>query len=195
MIFKILRLSVFAALFGFGVYQITETFIGNGIMLILLSAVVLFTFFRNEMILLAFWFLRKQNFEKSEKFLNYIKYPDTSLIKSQRAYYYYLRGLIESQKQTGKSINESEKLFKNALSIGLNMDHDKAMANLQLAAIVMSKARKTEAKKYLADAKKLDKTKMLTDQIKMIQGQLNMPIAKNMDHFRMGGNAKVRRGK
>lgn len=193
MIFKIIRLSIFSALFAFGVYQIVESFVGNGIMFILLSGLVLFTFFRNEMILLAFWFLRKQNFEKAAKYLSYIKYPDSSLIKSQRAYYYYLNGLIESQKQTGKALNEAEKMFKNALTIGLNMDHDKAMANLQMAAIVMAKGRKTEAQKHLADAKKLDKSKMLTDQIKMIQSQLKLPFAKNMDHFRMGGAMKSKR--
>ncbi|MEN8138356.1 MAG: DUF2892 domain-containing protein [Bacteroidota bacterium] len=193
MLSKIIRIGLSVILFALGVYLITEREIGNGIMVILLGAVVLFTFFRNEMILLAFWHLRKQNFEKTEKFLGYIKNPDKSLIKSQQAYYAYLMGLVNSQKQTGKAMGEAEKNFKKALNIGLNMDHDKAMANLQLAALVMAKGRKQEAQKLLTAAKKLDKSKMLTDQIKMLQGQMKMPVQKNMDHFRMGGGKGRRR--
>ena len=193
MLSKILRIGIAAALMAFGIYLITDSQIGNGIMLILVGAIVLFTYFKNEMLLLAFWFLRKNNFEKAEKFLSYIKHPESSLIKSQQAYYFYLQALCDSQKQTGKSMGDAEKNFKKALGIGLNMDHDKAMANLQLAALVMAKARKQEAQKYLTQAKKLDKSKMLTDQIKTLQQQLKMPMQKGMDHFRMGGAMKGRR--
>ncbi len=89
-------------------------------------------------------------------------------------------------------MSSAEKNFKKALEIGLNMDHDKAMANLQLSALLMAKGRKQEAQKLLTAAKKLDKSKMLTDQIKMLQGQMKMPVQKNMDHFRMGGGKRRR---
>lgn len=193
MLSKIIRIALTVALFAFGVYEIWGGSIGNGIMLMLLGGVVLFTYFKNEKILLAFWFLRKQDFNKAEKYLNYIKTPDTSLVKSQQAYYYYLSGLISSQKQKGANMNNAEKNFKKALEIGLNMDHDRAMANLQLSALVMAKGRKQEAQKLLTAAKKLDKSKMLTDQIKMLQEQIKMPVQKNMDHFRMGGGKGKRR--
>jgi hypothetical protein len=193
MLSKIIRIALSVAAFAYGIFLITDSYVGNGIATILLGGVILFTYFKNEMILMAFWYLRKQNFEKAAKFLGYIKHPDTSLIKKQQAYYYYLNGLIDSQEQTGKSLGKAEKNFKKALEIGLNMDHDKAMANLQLSAIVLSKARKQEAQKYLTTAKKLDKSKMLTDQIKQLQQQLKMPIQRNMDHFRMGGGIGGRR--
>jgi len=192
MLSKIIRILLSVIAFAYGIYLITDSFIGNGIVVILLGGVVLFTYFKNEMILLTFWFLRKQDFDKAAKFLGYIKHPDTSLVKSQQAYYYYLNGLINSQVQSGKAMGSAEKNFKKALEIGLNMDHDKAMANLQLSALVMAKARKQEAQKYLTAAKKLDKSKMLTDQIKQLQAQLKMPIQKNMDHFRMGGGGRRR---
>jgi len=193
MLSKIIRIALTVLSFAYGVFLITDSYVGNGIAIILLGGVFLFSYFKNEMILLAFWFLRKQNFEKAAKYLGYIKHPDTSLVKSQQAYYYYLNGLIDSQNQTGKTMTSAEKNFKKSLEIGLNMDHDKAMANLQLAALVMAKARKQEAQRYLTAAKKLDKSKMLTDQIKQLQAQLKMPIQKNMDHFRMGGATKGRR--
>lgn len=193
MLSKIIRIALSVLAFAYGIFLITDSYIGNGIAVILFGGIILFTYFKNEMILLAFWFLRKQNFEKAGKFLGYIKHPDTSLVKSQQAYYYYLNGLIDSQEQAGKSMTSAEKNFKKALEIGLNMDHDKAMANLQLSALVMAKARKQEAQKYLTAAKKLDKSKMLTDQIKQLQAQLKMPIQKNMDHFRMGGGGGRRR--
>ena len=190
MLSKIIRIVLSTVAFAYGIFLITDSYIGNGIAVIFFGGVILFTFFKNEMILLAFWYLRKQNFEKAGKFLGYIKHPDTSLLKSQQAYYYYLNALIDSQ--DGKKMTSAEKNFKKALEIGLNMDHDKAMANLQLSALVMAKARKQEAQRYLTAAKKLDKSKMLTDQIKQLQAQLKMPIQKNMDHFRMGGGGKRR---
>lgn len=192
MLSKIFRVLLSSSLISYGVFLITDSFVGNGISLIIVGSVVLFTYFKNEKLLLTFWFLRKQDFVKAEKFINYIKHPDTSLIKSQRAYYYYLLGLINSQKQVSKSMTLAQNNFKKALDIGLNMDHDKAMAYLQLSALAMAKRRKQEAQRMLTNAKKLDKTKMLSDQIKMLQSQIKMPIQKNMDHFRMGG-AKVKR--
>ena len=192
MLSKIIRILLSTAAFAYGIFLITDSSIGNGIAVMFLGGVILFTYFKNEMILLAFWFLRKQNFEKAAKFLGYIKHPDTSLVKSQQAYYYYLNGLIDSQEQSGKAMGSAEKNFKRALEIGLNMEHDKAMANLQLSALVMAKARKQEAQRYLTAAKKLDKSKMLTDQIKQLQAQIKMPVQKNMDHFRMGGGGRRR---
>ncbi len=52
------------------------------------------------------------------------------------------------------------------------MDHDIAMAILSLAGILIQKRRKREATTLLNEAKKLDKQKMLLDQIKMMQQQM-----------------------
>ena len=69
-------------------------------------------------------------------------------------------------------MNEAEKYFKKAISIGLSMNHDLAMAKLSLAGILIQKRRKREATMLLNEAKKLDKQKMLSDQIKMMQQQM-----------------------
>ena len=52
------------------------------------------------------------------------------------------------------------------------MDQDLAMAKLNLAGIAMTKRRKREAEMLLAEAKRLDKHKMLEDQIRMMKQQM-----------------------
>ena len=128
----------------------------------------MFFYFRNEFILLAFFKLRKQDFEGAKKWLNYIKNPETALIKKQQGYYNYLQGLMVSQ----TNLNLSEKYFKKALELGLSMDQDKALAKLQLAGIAMTKRRKIEATTLLNEAKKLDKHNMLKEQITMLKQQM-----------------------
>ena len=86
----------------------------------------------------------------------------------QLGYYNYLHGIIFSQ----TNLTQAEKYFKKALKLGLTMDYDVAMAKLSLAGIAMQKRRKREATMLLQEAKKLDKNKMLTEQIKMMQQQM-----------------------
>ena len=69
-------------------------------------------------------------------------------------------------------MTQAEKHFKKAIKLGLSMDHDLAMAKLNLAGIAMTKRRKREATNLLAEAKKLDKHGMLTDQIRMMKQQM-----------------------
>ena len=52
------------------------------------------------------------------------------------------------------------------------MDHNKAMAKLQLAGIAMTKRRKREATTLIAEAKKLDKHGVLKEQIQMVKQQM-----------------------
>ncbi|MGB5460551.1 MAG: DUF2892 domain-containing protein, partial [Eudoraea sp.] len=127
-----------------------------------------FLYFRNEFILLAFLRMRKQDMPGTEKWLQKIKNPESSLTPKQQGYYNYLFGIIFSQ----KNLTQAEKYFRKALKLGLNMDYDVAMAKLSLAGIAMQKRRKREATTLLQEAKKLDKNNMLTDQIKMMQQQM-----------------------
>lgn len=150
------------------VYQFIEGYIGNGIALIFLSLIFVFLYFRNELILLSFLRMRKQDMEGTEKWLSKIKHPEAALTRKQQGYYNYLYGIIFSQ----KNLTQAEKYFKKALKFGLNMDYDVAMAKLSLAGIAMQKRRKREATMLLQEAKKLDKNNMLTEQIKMMQQQM-----------------------
>jgi hypothetical protein len=112
--------------------------------------------------------LRKQNFPGAQKWLNYIKNPEAALITKQQGYYNYLHGIMLSQ----TNITQAEKYLRKAVKIGLSMDHDLAMAKLQLAGIAMTKRRKREATNLMAEAKKLDKHGMLKEQIQMMKKQM-----------------------
>lgn len=165
---KNIKLVIAFLIIAYAIYQFTEGYIGNGIMYILFSLIFIFLYFKNEFILLAFLKLRKQDFEGAKNWLNKIKNPSSALVRKQEGYYNYLNGVMLAQ----TNMNESEKYFKKAIGLGLSMDHDLAMAKLNLAGIAFSKRRPQEAKKLLSEAEKLDKRDMLADQIKMFKQQM-----------------------
>ncbi|HXH99352.1 MAG TPA: hypothetical protein VNI52_03730 [Sphingobacteriaceae bacterium] len=162
------RLIISFALLGAAIALIFFSYWGWGILLIFLSLLVLVTFFFNEKMLIAQYFLRKDNMEKAEQWLARITDYERELLRAQHGYYNLLIGLIESR----KAPMQSEKFFKRALSLGMTMDHNVALAKLSLAGIAMSKRNKREAEMYLQEAKKADKNKLLADQIKMMKSQM-----------------------
>ena len=165
---KNIKLVISFLIIAYAGYQFYEGYIGNGIFLILFSLVFVFFYFRNEMILLAFLRMRKQDLDGTQKWLTKIRNPEAALTQKQQGYYNYLHGIIYSQ----KNLTQAEKFFRKALKLGLNMDYDVAMAKLSLAGIALQKRRKREATILLQEAKKLDKNNMLTEQIKMMQQQM-----------------------
>ena len=165
---KVIKLILAVLAFSFGIYQFIDDYIGNGIMMLLLSGMLVLLYFKNEMIFLAFLRLRKQDFEGTEKWLMRIPNIQRNLVRKQQGYYNYLLGIIHSQ----KNLTQSEKYFKSAISLGLSMNHDLAMAKMSLAGIYLQKRRKREAQQLLSEAKKLDKHGMLTGQMKMMQQQM-----------------------
>ena len=168
MFHKNIKLILAGLMIVAGIWQFTESNIGNGIFLILLSAIPIFLYFKNEFILLAFLKLRKQDFPGAQKWLACIKNPETALVKKQQGYFNYLHGIMLSQ----TNLMQSEKYFKKAIEFGLSMDTDLAVAKLNLAGIALSRRRKLEATNLINQAKKLDKQGMLKEQIKMMKDQM-----------------------
>jgi len=164
----ITRIVLSALLFIFSIYEFWDGEIGNGIFILLIMILVIVTIWFNEVMLMVFLSVRKGNFDKAEKRLDWITKPEL-MVKGQEAYYYLMRGMVLIQKN---QMSKSEGFFKKAINTGLYMDHDKAMAKLNLAAIAGAKRRKREALNWLAQAKKDDTKKMLTDQIKMLKKQM-----------------------
>lgn len=165
---KYIKLVLAAIIMVWAVYEFSKGHIMNGISIVLLAGIFVFFYFKNEILLLTFFKLRKQDFEGGNKLLDKIKNPSTALTKKQEGYYNFLRGIMLSQ----TNLTQAERFFKKALNIGLAMDHDKAMAKLQLAGIALTKRRKREATTLIAEAKKLDKHGMLKDQIAMVKQQM-----------------------
>lgn len=165
-------LGASVSLFVFGYW-------GWGILTLLLAILVFVTFFFNENMLIAQFYLRKENMDKAKQWLNKISNYEKQLIRAQHGYYHLLIGLIDSR----TAPLQSEKYFKKALSLGMQMDHNIALAKLSLAGIAMAKRNKREATQLLQEAKKADKNKLLADQIKMMKDQLGM-IDKQQMRFR-----------
>lgn len=168
MFHKNIKLLLAGLIIVTAIWQMIESNIGNGIFLILLSAIPIFLYFKNEFILLAFLKLRKQDFPGAQKWLAYIKKPESALVRKQQGYFNYLHGIMLSQ----TNLIQAEKFFKKAIELGLTMDMDLAVCKLNLAGVAMTRRRKLEATNLLNEAKKLDKQGMLKEQITMMKEQM-----------------------
>ena len=165
---NIIRLIVACVIMGAAVAMCVFGIWGWGILVLFLGGFVLLSYFFNENMIMAQWFLRKEKPEKAEAWLLKITDYEKQLKKSQHGYFNLLIGLIETRKAPMKA----EKYFKRALSLGMKMSHNVALAKLSLAGISMAKRDKREATRYLQEATKDDKNKLLTEQIKMMKGQM-----------------------
>ncbi|HIE44616.1 MAG TPA: DUF2892 domain-containing protein [Flavobacteriaceae bacterium] len=165
---KNIKLGIAGLIIAWAIYTFIQGGILNGILILLLAGIFIFFYYKNEMILMAFLRMRKQDFVGSTKWLDKIKNPELALTVKQQGYYNFLKGIMVSQ----KNLTQAEKFFKKALKLGLSMNHDVGMAKLQLAGIAMTKRRKREAQMLIADVKKLDKHGMFKDQIKQLKDQM-----------------------
>ena len=186
---KNIKLVLAVASIALAVWQFFENEIGNGIMFILLAGIFVLLYFKNEIIVLAFLRLRKQDFPGAQKWLVKIKNPEGALVTKQQGYYYYLQGLMVSQ----DNMTLAEKHFKKALTLGLSMSSDLAMAKLNLAGIAMTKNRKREAQTLLKEAEAHDKHNMLGEQLKMMKE--NMKRAGNQPKRQYGQPTSARAGR
>ena len=165
---NIVRLVIACIILGAAVTLCGFGFWGWGILVFLIGGLVLLTFFFNENMIISQFYLRKEKNVEAAKYLDKITDYEKQLHKSQWGYYNLLLGLMESRTAPMKS----EKYFKKALSMGMRMSHNTALAKLSLAGISMAKRNKREAQQYLSEAAKDDKNKLLADQIKMMKAQL-----------------------
>lgn len=165
---NLIRLIIACVVLGAAVALMGFGFWGWGILVLLIGGIILLTYFFNENMIIAQFYLRKENTTEAEKWLLKISDYEKQLNKNQWGYYNLLLGMIESRKAPMKS----EKYFKKALSLGMKMSHNTALAKLSLAGISMAKRNKREAQQYLAEATKDDKNKLLAEQIKMMKAQL-----------------------
>ena len=165
---KNIKIVLAAFITIWAIYEFSVFNIMNGISILFLAGIFILLYFKNEFILLSFLQLRKQNFPGAQKWLGYIKNPAAALTRKQEGYYNYLHGIMLSQ----TNMTQAEKYLKKAVKLGLAMNHDLAMAKLQLAGIAMTKRRKREATLLMAEAKKLDKHGMLKEQMTMMKQQM-----------------------
>jgi len=164
-------------------------FWGWGLTSVFPLAAVIFSFFRNEHVILALNQMRLGNQEKAKKHINRITAPQY-MTRRQHAYVLYLKALMNAQ---DIGFAQSEQLLRKALSLGLRTNEDNAVARMHLAGICAQTGRRPEASALLSEAKKYDKNGMLKDQIKMLQSQMQAVPSKNQMRMAqmMGGRKKM----
>ncbi len=162
---KYIRLILATLLTGLSVFLFIKGIVGWGVLAVFMAMFCVLFHLKNEKNLIAFYFIRKSKFATVARILASVKHPE-NMIKTQEAYYHYLLGLTLAQTNQP---SKAEKSFKKALSTGLRLKSDQAMAKLNLAGFYLSKRNKKVAKIYLMDAKKLDKQNMLSAQIKEVE--------------------------
>ncbi len=188
MIGFIIRCLVAAATLGFNTYLFYTGYWGWGIFMIFISFLVVFSFFRNENMILALVQMQRGNTEKALKYINRIRQPQFHPRK-QHAYVLFLQAVMGAQ-QLGMA--QSEQKLRKAINLGLRKAEDNAMARMHLAGICAQTGRKKESLSLLSEAKKLDKSGMMKDQIRTMQQQLQMAPSKNQMRMAqmMGGRKK-----
>ena len=164
---------------------------GWGIVMIIPLFFIGFSFFRNENMILALNQMRLGNTEKAKKYINRISAPQF-LPKKQHAYVLFLKAVLGTQEL---GFAKSEQLLRKALQMGLRTGQDNAVARLHLAGICAQTGRKKEALTLLAEAKKMDDSGMMKDQIVQMQRQLKAAPSKNQMRMAqmMGGRRKMPR--
>lgn len=195
MIGLIIRIVLTATALWFNFYLFYTGYWGWGITFILVSALLVLSFFRNENVIIALYQMRLGNQDKAWKALNRIRDP-RFLPKRQHAYVLYLNGMLGLQNDLGFA--KSEQMIRKALQIGLRTKQDQAVAKMQLAGICMQTGRKTEAATLLSESKKLDVNGMLKEQLDMMKKQITMVASKNqmrMAQMHRGRKKAPRSGK
>ncbi len=171
------------------VYSFFTGYWGWGIFLIFPLALVVMSFIYNENLAFALNHMRTGNQEKAQRAINRIKSAQF-LPKRQRAYVIYMQALLNAQVFPPARV---ETMLREAIQIGLKRGHDKAMSRMHLASICVQTGRRQEAVTLLNEAKKMDDSGMLKDQIKMMQSQLQNAPSKNQMRMAqmMGGRKKM----
>ena len=140
---KNIKLILAIALLGYGVYQITETYIGNGIFMFLLSIIVIVLYFKNEILILAFLSLRKQNFDKTHDEHEASLQKDLTTLASEHEI------LATATQQDFKSMEQSLDSESNSLENNFNEQLEQLKTHLEHVSKELSSSktdRKTLAK-------------------------------------------------
>lgn len=189
----IIRCAIAALALFFNVYLFATGHWGWGITFIFVTALVILSFFRNENMILALNQMRVGNTDKAKKHINKITHPNL-LPRKQHAYVLFLQAVMNTQEF---GFSKSEQYLRKAISLGLRTGQDNAVARMHLAGICVQTGRKAEAEKLLAEAKKLDSTGMMKDQINQMLNQMKMAPSKNQMRMAqmMGGRKKTPRAR
>ncbi len=185
MIKFLIRCFVAASSLSYVVYLFSTGHWGWAICMIFVTAIIGLSFFRNERMIMGLNQMRLGNTDKAKEHINKIDSPQL-LPKKQHAYVLFLQAVLNSQEL---GFSKSEQLLRKALNMGLRTDQDNAVAKMHLAGICAQTNRRSESVALLAEAKKLDKSGMMREQINQMQKQMQqgVPSKNQMRMAQMSG--------
>ena len=189
----IIRCIIATIALGFNAFLFINENWGWGITFLFVTAIVILSFFRNESMILALNQMRLGNTDKAKMYINRITHPNL-LPRKQHAYVLFLQAVMNTQEF---GFSKSEQYLRKAIGLGLRTGQDNAVARMHLAGICLQTGRKSEAEKLLAEAKKLDNTGMMKEQINSMLNQMKMAPSKNQMRMAqmMGGRKKTPRAR
>jgi hypothetical protein len=185
MIKFLIRCFVALSSLSYVVYLFATGHWGWAICMIFVTAIIGLSFFRNERMIMGLNQMRLGNTEKAKEHINKIADP-RFLPRKQHAYVLFLQAVLNSQEL---GFSKSEQLLRKALGMGLRTDQDNAVAKMHLAGICAQTNRRSEAVSLLSEAKKLDKSGMMREQITSMQKQMQqgVPSKNQMRMAQMSG--------
>jgi len=130
---------------------------------------VVWGYFRNGTVALAFGKIKKQDFTTAESVLRQTRFPEF-LKKEQQGFYHFTLGFIEANKNNSE---EAYKQFKDALKFGVKTENNVALINLNLAEIEADRGNVSQAKAHLHIARALKYDPKLEDEISRIDSKIN----------------------
>jgi len=133
------------------------------------TGLIVWGYFKNGTVYLAFRQLKKENYQKAEQLLGKIRRPE-HLKKSQKGYYHFTKGFIELNKQ---NLDVAYLEFVAALTIGLRTQNDTSIVTLNLASLELERKNLKEAENFLVQTKNLNHKHQLNSEIKRIELELN----------------------
>lgn len=177
-----------AMMFGFGFWY--------GFPFFLAGIVLLVGYFLLGTVQSASMMLQTQDMDGADKQLGFTYFPQW-LYKTNRAYYYMLKGMIAGHR---KDTDTAEKYLLQAQETdGLTSDNEKATIEFQLANFAAMKSNWNKAQVHIRNTEKYKITEpMLKEQVKQFSDglkqrtqqakQMNIPQANG---FRMGSNMNI----
>ena len=187
MIRFIIRCALALASLVFTVILFAQGHWGWGIIMILVTAIIGLTFFRNENMILAMNQMRLGNTDKAKMHMNKITHPQL-MPRRQHAYVIFLQAVLNTQEY---GFGKSEAMLRKAIKLGLRTQQDGAVARMHLAGICAQTGKRSEAVSLLAEAKKMDDKGLMLEQMVQMQKQMQATPSKNqMRMAQMTGGRK-----
>ncbi|WP_459195737.1 tetratricopeptide repeat protein [Wukongibacter baidiensis] len=140
----------------------------NGIILIAVSLLLIYGYFRYGAIYLAFQYVVRDNLVKAKELIDTTPTPNL-LNKQHKGFYFFINGIIKFNEKDWKS---AESDFIEALNYNLRTENNKSIIYGHLAQIYMKKRDFGRAKAFLEKAEEIPHKKGVDERINRIKKQI-----------------------